>query len=204
VYDPRWPGPPEIYAPAPRRGHRGLVAALILVAVLVVGAVGTGGYLLLGSGGTRPARTTMGSGRLQSPFRLQPVTAENPAPCTAGQLPDTDGRTCYTLGSGMTVSEVRGLRVQPPDPNSGQLPVLSVSLRSADAVLFTNLTQQAYQAYAADPTTPRAKIAIVILGQVAAAPQISTGPITGGDFMIYSGQSQRGLAQLLFHRLTGA
>jgi hypothetical protein len=178
----------------------GLIAGAVVAAVVLLGGLTfLAVHLGSGSGSSSGSGDQAYAGPLRSPMQLRPVQAEQAGPCAAGRFPSLDGKTCYALGTGFTVTSVRGAQVK----RTGQpTPVLSVSLGSADAARFTALTQQAYQAYQQDPNAPGGRIAVVVNGQVVMAPQIMN-PITGGSFDIATGPSQTAQLEQLYRALTG-
>ncbi len=179
------------------RGNRRLVAVLaaalaglVVVAIVVVLVVRPFG----GSGNATTYR-----GTLHSPMRLQPVQAEHPAPCATGESPSLDGKLCYSLGQGFTVTDVQTLHIQRQGPAG---PVLQVTLRSADAARFAALSRQAYTAYQQDPNAPARQIAVLVKDQVVMAPEISE-PITGGSFDIRTAPTDTTGLTRLWRQLTG-
>ncbi|MEU5879958.1 hypothetical protein [Spirillospora sp. NPDC047279] len=194
-----WP-PTAQAAHGERKGpNSALVALAIILSIALLGAVGVAVFRLLDSGS---AKDRPFSGRLRTPMELRPVTAERPAPCQAGQVAGQDGRTCYGLGAGFTVTTVKSLEMLPPDPaKSRTRPTLSVRLQEQDGRRFTEMAATAAAAYTRDPTAPGGKIAVVVKGQVVMAPQITT-PITGAGFEINPGESTDA-ARALLESLTG-
>ncbi|GAA4633011.1 hypothetical protein GCM10023196_068850 [Actinoallomurus vinaceus] len=195
---PYGPGPGQGFAPGPTRRGRGPLIAVVAVAALVL-LIGAGTAILLLTGNNNDA--TRASGALKTPIRFQQVTAESPAPCSGGGVPDADGRTCYRLSADgtMTVTRVKVIRVQPPDVAHGRTSwALQLDLEGADAQAFAALSAKAA---AAGSQQPGNRIAIVVGDKVVSAPAVAQA-ITGGSIEI-SGSFDEQAAKSLFRRLTG-
>jgi preprotein translocase subunit SecD len=177
-----------------RKTHRGLVVALIAVAVLVSCAVvAVVGWLLLG----RSDPTAGDTARQSAPIRFQHITAETPGSCTSGGAPAADGSTCYQLGDGMTVTQARSIRVLGSDGNNPGWRI-EIDLSPSDAQAFAELTQKAATE---TPGSPQQRIAIVVGGRVVSAPAVQSA-IPGGKIEIQGGYTRRS-AEQLFHQITG-
>ncbi|MEV0401915.1 hypothetical protein [Actinoallomurus sp. NPDC050550] len=167
---------------------------MAVAAVVLLAGAATAIVLLTGN-----KESTRASGALKTPIRFRQVTAESPSPCSGGGVPDADGRTCYRLADerGMSVSRVKVIMVQAPDPAHGSTSWgLRLDLERADAQAFATLSSTA-----AGSPQPGNKIAMVVGDKVVSAPMVMQA-ITGGSVEI-NGSFDEQSAKNLFRRLTG-
>ena len=185
------PAPPAPASYGPRKTNRGLIVVFVALGVLLLGAGWAGaGWLVFG-------RSDSASIRQAAPIRFQHVLAEAPGSCTSEGTPSADGSVCYQLGEGMTVTQVRNIRVMGPDGNNPAWRI-AVDLGSSDAQTFAELTQKAS---AETPGSPQQKVAIVVGGRVVSAPAVQS-TIPGGKIEI-QGSFTRQSAEQLVHQITG-
>jgi hypothetical protein len=183
--------PPAPAPYGPRKTNRGLIVVLIALGVLLLGAEWVGaGWLVFG-------RSDSASIRQAAPIRFQHVLAEAPGSCTSEGTPSADGSVCYQLGEGMTVTQVRHIRVVGPDGNNTAWRI-AVDLSSSDARTFAELTQKASTE---TPGSPQQKVAIVVGGRVVSAPAVQS-TIPGGKIEI-QGSFTKQSAERLVHQITG-
>ncbi|BCJ35734.1 hypothetical protein Athai_32370 [Actinocatenispora thailandica] len=157
---------------------------LVLGVVVVVGGAITAVVLVRRSSSDGPIGVGDHSGprTLDHFVGLRPVGASHPAPCKGDDLPgkDTTGQAlCFRLDSGMSLSAVQDLRVEPSPYGGGVL--IQISLRPADAKRFADLTKKIS---AASP--PGNQLAIVVRDEVVSAPVVQD-PIAGGELEISGG-----------------
>jgi hypothetical protein len=182
-----YPPPPAPYgtppAPAPyvRKTNRGLIVALIVLAVLVLGAMAAGVVLFVLGRSDSPS----GTGRHAVAIRFLQVTDRAPGACTTGGTPSADGSDCYRLGEGMAVTQVRNIRVAGPDSgNPGWR--IEIELAAADAQAFAELTRKvSTEAFG----SPLRQLAIVVGRKVVSAPAVQSA-IPGGQVEIQGGYTK--------------
>ncbi len=197
------PGPPP-YAPVPPNRSKGpllVVGGLVLLLVVVIV---TGLVLFLNRGDSKPA-----AHESTPPARTKPsdpkavefrrVLTSKPGHCAtpspAGTACDDQGNV-YTLGKveldGSNVSEVKAGF----DPARGTSWYVNLNLDPQGTKLFGQLT-----ASIAKQAPPANLLAIVVHGEVAAAPAVQSA-ITGGEVQI-SGGYTRDTAEALAKKITG-
>lgn len=119
---------------------------------------------------------------IKGTLQLRQVLATTPSACSAGdagRVSSVKADACYSLGEGMTITEVRNVRLIPPDPSRGTIGyTVEITLRPQDATRLATLTTKV-----APEQEPRNQLAIVVGGKVAAAPRV-VEPITGGTVQI--------------------
>jgi preprotein translocase subunit SecD len=148
------------------------VLVIALVAVVSAALITTALVLSLGKDDetARPAR----------PLRVQQVTASLPGVCAnSAGVPALDGKTCYELAPGITITEFEKVDLSVSQTGGGWMILLT--LRPADAAAFERLTTRVYQ-----EQPPRNQLALVIDGKVISAPSVQQ-PIRGGQVQIEGG-----------------
>lgn len=125
-----------------------------------------------------------GPRNLVAPIAIHPVLEElRSCPAdTSGTVPAADGAGCFRLDpAGLTLSRVQNLQTGPrtgPNGRPGDGRSLLITMASQDATAFAALTTEAVGR----------QIAIVVDGQVWAAPRVAT-PIMAGSLEILLDQS---------------
>lgn len=201
---PQGPPPFPPYAPVPPQRSKGpllIVGGLVLLLVVVIV---TGLVLFLNRGDSKPA-----AHESTPPARTKPsdpkavefrrVLTSKPGHCAtpspAGTACDDQGNV-YTLGKveldGSNVSEVKAGF----DPARGTSWYVNLNLDPEGTKLFGQLT-----ASIAKQAPPANLLAIVVHGEVAAAPAVQSA-ITGGQVEI-SGGYTRDTAEALAKKITG-
>ncbi|TDW90804.1 hypothetical protein EV137_4629 [Kribbella pratensis] len=197
------PGPPP-YAPIPPKRSKGpllIVGGLVLFLVVLIV---TGLVLFVNRGedkpvsheSTPPARTKPSDPKA---VEFRRVLSSKPGHCAtpspAGTACDDQGNV-YTLGKveldGSNVSEVKAGF----DPAQGTSWYVNLTLDPEGTKLFGELT-----ASIAKQEPPANLLAIVVHGEVAAAPAVQSA-ITGGEVQI-SGGYTRDTAEALAKKITG-
>lgn len=192
------PGPPPPYAPEPYQPYEqqpppkrntGVILLVVGACAVALGLIATALVLTLGAGDgpVRPAR----------PLLIQRVTAVSPGGCPAGGgtgAPSADGKTCYELEPGLTISEFAKVDVVAPDNGVGW--TIDLTLQPADRDAFGRLTTLVYRL-----PEPRNQLAILIDGAVISAPAVQE-PITGGHVRI-AGPFSKDEAHRLADQLAG-
>jgi hypothetical protein len=178
-------GVPAFTPPEPstrRRVPAWLILVLVLGVVVVVGGAILAVVLVQRSSddGSIGVGDHSGARTLYHFVGLRPVTSSHPAPCRGDDLAgtDTSGRKlCYQLGTGMSLSAVRDLSLQ-PDTYGGGGVLIQISLRSDDGKRFADLTKKI-----ATASPPGNQLAIVVRDKVVSAPIVNE-QITGGEVQI--------------------
>lgn len=194
-YPPLFPQQPP---PKRSRGPLLLVGGLVL---LLIAIVVTGVVLVAKRSDDKPAAAPAARTKPSDPTAVEfrrvltaaPGTCPTPAP--AGTACDDSGIR-YTLGKveldGSNVSAVKAAA----EPNGTGGWFIGLTLDSKGAKLFEQLT-----ADLAEQTSPANQVAIVIRGQVAAAPVVQSA-IAGGKVQI-NGDYDRDSAEALANKITG-
>ncbi|MFB4307601.1 hypothetical protein [Actinomadura sp. GTD37] len=203
------PGPPPGTPPRlpPSRGPGPLVfvlvaAAAVTVVVLIVGVVA---YAVIGRADDPAARAASGPVDLTEPLTFKLVAEVSEHPCAAGALTAGANASCYTFGPDeLTVRRLERIKAAAPDPASGGTGwSVQMTLTSADASGFADLTGKAAQAYARQE--PAGRMGMLVGGLLISEPAQVTQPITGGEVQISGGADTftRAHTENLVHRMIG-
>lgn len=204
---PYGPPPGVVPPPSPTRGRGPLVIVLVAVtAVVLVAVCGLGAYLVLREdGGGSSAAASSGPVDLRVPLTFQLVASVSAPPCAGGAVTVTGASECYTLGpDALAVRRLEKVEAVPPDPARGS-PGWSVALTltSADAPRFAELTRGAAAAFAA--REPGGRMAMLVGGALVSEPAQVMQAITGGEVEINGPAATftRAYAEGLVRRMTG-
>ena len=168
------PPPPFPPVPPARRSNLPLVLGLVAGGFLLVLLTVSVTVLVTSNGSSRHV--------VKGTVQLRRVLAMTPSACPAGQsgwVTSVKGDACYQLGDGMTITEVKDVRLVSPDSSRG-MPSYSVeiALRPQDGGRLTTLTTEV-----AREQKPRNQLAVVADGKVVSAPMVME-PLTGGTFSL--------------------
>ncbi|MES9603284.1 hypothetical protein [Actinomadura sp. NPDC000929] len=203
---PYGPPPGALPPPSPTRGRGPLVIVLVAVtAVVLVAVCGLGAYLVLREDGGSSAAASSGPVDLRVPLTFQLVASVSAPPCAGGAVTVTGASECYTLGpDALAVRRLEKVEAVPPDPARGS-PGWSVALTltSADAPRFAELTRGAAAAFAA--REPGGRMAMLVGGALVSEPAQVMQAITGGEVEINGPAATftRAYAEGLVRRMTG-
>ncbi|TCC27835.1 SecDF P1 head subdomain-containing protein [Kribbella speibonae] len=196
---------PPVLPPVPPKQSRGPLLIVGGLVLLLVAVIVTGLVLIMNRGDGKPAAVSEST----PPARTKPsdpkavefrrVLTSKPGRCAtpspAGTACDDQGNL-YTLGKveldGSNVSDVKAGY----DPAQGTSWYVNLTLDAEGAKLFGQLTGSI-----AKQQPPANQLAIVIHGEVAAAPAVQS-EITGGQVQI-SGGYTRATAEALAKKITG-
>lgn len=206
VHPPPVPhGPPAGTSPPPPYGRRPGTPVFVLIAVAVVAVVvllvGVVAYVVA-SGEDDPPSS--GPVDLTEPLTFKLVREVSTQPCKPGAVAVGANASCYTFGPDeMTVRRLEKIEAVEPDPASGPSWSVQLTLTSADANGFAELTGKAAQAYA--QRLPGAQMGMFVGGLLISEPPQVTEAITGGDVQISGSADKftRAYTENLVHRMIG-
>lgn len=125
------------------------------------------------------AESASGPVALASPMEFLLVAEVGEAPCADDFVAGPEGEECLRLGDGMEITEVveleLGAEVSPEGAETGA-PVVNLTMIEEDGTAFADLTTEAL-------TTASMRVAMVVDGEVVAAPQVAQ-EIYGGQVQI--------------------
>ncbi|SFN26379.1 hypothetical protein K8Z49_46485 [Actinomadura madurae] len=198
-------------APPPPPPARGPGTALIVIGAVIAGFIllvaVVVGYLVAtgGDGGEPTPAASSGPFDLRVPLTFALVEKESAPPCTGGAVTVTGARSCYTFGEDdLTVRRLEKVRAAAPDPAKGNPGwVVEITLTSADAPGFAELTRKAAEASASQ--LPARLMGMLVGGGLVSEPAQVTQAITGGEVQISgpAGTFDRAHAEGIVGRLTG-